>query len=97
MSIDTNEKLRILVENARAELQGAVENYGALVGKLEVLEQSLGSGNISDDILASTRNAFPAKLTPSRAAAPASDGLTETRKLLVELNHLVDLRRPKRS
>lgn len=36
MSIDTNEKLRILVENARAELQGAVENYGALVGKLEV-------------------------------------------------------------
>jgi hypothetical protein len=97
MSIDTDERLRILLENARAELRRAVENYGALITQLELFERSLKSGTLNNDLLESTRNAFPAKLRPSRAAAPASDGLTETRRLLVELNHLVDLQRARRA
>ncbi len=97
MSDITKEKLRTLLANARTELQSAVGSYGALLEQLSLLERSLEAGDLSDEVLGTALRAFPVRMVRVRGAAPASDGLKESRKLLVELNHLVDLRRQRRA
>src|SRR5262249_27024219 len=89
MTEPTHEKLRLLLPGARRELQKEANEYGALLNQLELLQRSLDANELSDKLLELVLHAFPAKVKPMRAGAPAGAGLKETRKLWEELNHIV--------
>ena len=88
----THEKLRSLLASARSELQKEADEYGVFLNQLELLQRSLDANVLSDDGLKAAMRAFPAKLRPMRAGAPAGEGLKETRRLWEELNHIVQSR-----
>ena len=82
-------QLKSLLASANAELKKDVTKHSVLLSRLEILERSIDTGELSHDLLVSTRDEFPANLRPMRAGTPAGEGLKETRKLWDELNHLV--------
>lgn len=89
--MDTTTRVRLysLVESAKTELQKNADEYGAVVKQLGVLRRALDANEDSDEALKAALRAFPAKLRPMRAGAPAGGGLKETRKLWEELNQIV--------
>ncbi len=92
MQTTTHEKLRSLLASAKIELQKEADKYGALLNQLEILQRSLEANEASEEALSAAMRAFPAKLRPMRAGAPAGEGLKETRKLWEKLNHIVQSR-----
>jgi len=93
----THEKLRSLLASARVELQQEADEYGTLLNQLELLKHSLDANEPSDEELKAAMRAFPGKLRPMRAGAPAGDGLKDTRKLWEALNHIVRSRQKEKS
>ena len=89
MQSQTYEKLRCLLASAKMELQKGTDEYATLQNQLGILQRSLDEDDVSDDVLRAAVRAFPAKLRPMRAGAPAGEGLKETRKLWEELNHII--------
>ena len=92
MQTTTHEKLRSLLAGARIELEMQADEYDDLLKQLELLQRSLGADEVSEEGLLAAARAFPAKLRPMRAGAPAGEGLKETRKLWEELNHIIQSR-----
>ncbi len=89
METTTHTRLCSLLANAKTELQKDADEYGALLKQLELLQRALDAHEAPDEALKATVRAFPAKLRPLRAGAPAGEGLKETRRLWEELNHIV--------
>jgi len=92
MQTTTHEKLRSLLASAKIELKKEADEYDALLNQLELLQRSLDANEASEEGLSAAMRAFPAKLRPMRAGAPAGEGLKETRKLWEELNRIVQSR-----
>jgi hypothetical protein len=97
MQTTTHEKLRSLLASARIELQTEADEYDGLLNQLELLQGSLDANEISEERLSAVMRAFPAKLRPMRAGAPAGEGLKETRKLWEQLNHIIQSRQPRKT
>ncbi len=83
------QEFRLLVANAKSELLKEAGRYRALLNYLELLQRSIDTGEFSDELLESTRDAFPPNLRPMRAATPAGDGLKQSRALWNEINQMV--------
>jgi hypothetical protein len=86
------ERLQTLVANATLELREGADDYCRLLTQLNLLQRSLGANELPVEVLRSVLRAFPAKLRPTRAGAPAGRGLKETRKLWAEVNRIVQSR-----
>jgi hypothetical protein len=89
MQTPTHENLRSLLPRARSELQKESNEYSAFLNELEFLQRSIDANDLPVEMLERLLRAFPAKLKPMRAGAPAGAGLKETRRLWEELNHIV--------
>jgi hypothetical protein len=91
----SHENLRLQLASAKMELQKETAKYSNFLTQLELLQRSLDSNELSDQLLKSALDAFPPGLRPVRAATPAGEGRKETRRLWEELNHIVRSRQEK--
>jgi len=98
MQTKTNEKLRVLLANARRELQEVADDHGGFLNQLRLIQRSVDAHEPSDEELEATLRAFPETMRPMRVrgGAPAGEGSKETRKLWEELNQLVQSRQEDR-
>lgn len=97
METTTHERLRSALASARIELQTEAHEYDGLLNQIELLQRSLDANEASEERVSALMRAFPAKLQPTRAGAPAGEGLKETRKLWDLLNHVIPSRQPRKT
>jgi hypothetical protein len=91
MQNEERQKLRSLIANATEELTKSAQEYRQLLQELQSLNRSLDDFPPAE-VLQSTLQAFPPPARPTRAGAPATDGLRETKLLWQELNRIVKSR-----